>query len=84
MTTFTLMENNSTSEPRILRIPKSVKMNLEKFDLVLESVWKIMLFAHYYCSEFFSHPADLSLLHSRWQSLLAPDLMQRWQVYCLS
>lgn len=70
---------NGTTITRLIELPKPIKINVEKFDLILELAWKLMIFIHYYCAESFNEfPSDLSILQHRWQALFAPDLIRRW------
>ncbi|CAG7829856.1 unnamed protein product [Allacma fusca] len=72
--------SNGTTEYVLAQLPEKLKVNLRKFDVLLESAWKLMLFAHYYCADYFKRfPGDLSILQQRWQDLMAPDLLTRWQ-----
>lgn len=71
--------DNGTVEEVVVQLPDKVKFNTEYFDLLLESAWKLMIFVHYYCADYFKEfPHDLSTLQQRWQELMAPDILTRW------
>jgi hypothetical protein len=70
---------NGTVGSAPVKLPEDIQNDVEKFDLIMESAWKLMLFTHYQCADHFSlFSSDLSVFHQKWQALIGPDLQERW------
>lgn len=71
---------NGTAFYMLVEMPSFIKVDGVNFDLLMESIWKLMNFAHYYCSESFSEFAtDHSLLEGHWYRLFSPLIIRRWK-----
>ncbi|ODN03812.1 hypothetical protein Ocin01_02874 [Orchesella cincta] len=71
---------NGTKVHVLVEMPAFIKVDVVNYDLIMEGIWKLMNFAHYYCAEYYEHlGSDHSLLEGRWYSLLSPHVVRRWK-----
>jgi hypothetical protein len=60
-------------------MPEYQKFDSERFDLVMETAWKLIQFIHYFCAaEFEQNPADASYLVTGLERFFNADLTRRW------
>ncbi|CAL8087247.1 unnamed protein product [Orchesella dallaii] len=71
---------NGTKVYVLVEMPSFIKIDVVNYDLILEAMWKVMNFGHYYCAEYYQHlGSDHSLLEDSWYSLLSPHVVRRWK-----
>jgi hypothetical protein len=60
-------------------IPPSETFNGSYHDFPIETTWKIISFAHYYCAKYFKErPADHSAMLMKFETFFNSDVVYRW------
>jgi len=62
-----------------MRLPEKEAYSKELHDVVIEAVWKMISFVHYFCAEYFADaPFDYSALTQMYTGFLGEDIVYRW------